>query len=117
MVYYLVFPSVFVLLMESPLQRNTEQGPAIVGIDRPRCLRLYPVVVAVNQGGAGARIVAGVGAGRINHGVHGAHEPDQSARRNGIHRDKSSASIASVEILQGYGQCHKDTHLGAALRR
>jgi hypothetical protein len=45
--------------MESPLRRNTEQGPAIVGIDRSLCLRLYPVVAAVKQGGAGARMVAG----------------------------------------------------------
>jgi hypothetical protein len=28
--------------MESPLRRNAEQGHAIVGVDRPRCFRLYP---------------------------------------------------------------------------
>jgi hypothetical protein len=48
--------------MESPLRRNTEQGPAIVGIDRSKCLLMYPVVVAVKQGGAGARS-RGAGAG------------------------------------------------------
>jgi hypothetical protein len=60
-----------------------------------------PVVTVVKQGGARARVVAGAGAGQIHHGVLGAHDPNQQARRNGIHLEKYSAY---VEILQGYGQ-------------
>ena len=67
-----------------------------------------PVVAAVKQGGAGVRIVARAGGGQLHHGVLGAHELDQQARRN-IHLDKSSAY---VEILQRYG----DTYLGAPAR-
>ena len=45
-----------------PLATEHGQGPAIVGIDRSKCLQLSPVVAAVKQVGAGARIVAGAGA-------------------------------------------------------
>jgi hypothetical protein len=60
-----------------------------------------PAVVAAVKQGAGARIVTGAGAGQLHHGVFGAHELDQEARRNGIHLGKSGSY---VEILQGYGK-------------
>ena len=109
MVHYLVFPSVLVLLMESPLRRNTHQGPAIVGIDRSKCLRLYPVVAAVKQGGAGARIVAGTGAGQRNHGV----QYLESTNRTSQYDETAYISTNLVGLLKFCKDMDNDTHLGA----
>lgn len=55
--------------MESPLRRNAEQGPAIVGLIDRGVSECTPVVAAVKQRGAGARIVAGVGARQLHQDV------------------------------------------------